>query len=66
MACCLWTSFLDGSSLFVQDATLGFAYTMLGDAAVGAPITGLYQAPFEFTGIIHSVDVRVERADRPR
>ena len=119
-------SFLDGFSLFVQDATLGFAYTMLGDAAVGrstttlpngritvgvlfergndgtgvvnlvaqgrnvgsmgipdatrmstmrgvdvgrdrhAPITGLYEAPFEFTGIIHSVDVRVERGESPR
>ena len=113
-------SFLDGFSLFVQDATLGLAYNVLGNTtlcrsattlpegrttvgvafergeddtgeiiliadgqAIGsvvisdvsrtskmrgvdvgrdphAPVTDVYEAPFEFTGVIHSVDIRVE------
>lgn len=54
-------------SMSIPDATR--ISTMRGvDVGRGrhAPITGLYKAPFEFTGIIHSVDLRVERADRPR
>lgn len=30
-----------------------------------APITDLYEAPFEFTGTIHCVDIRLDRERRP-
>ena len=112
-------SFLDGFSLFIQDAALCLVFNMLGDAITGssatalptgrttvglrfergddntgmftlqadgrevgsidipdttrmskmrgvdvgrdqhAPVTDAYRAPFAFTGIIHSVDVRL-------
>ena len=47
-----WAGFLDHTDAQIRDRH--------------APSPGLYEAPFEFTGIIHSVDVRVERGESPR
>jgi arylsulfatase len=59
-----FTFTLNGETAGVASVPREMGASRVGGVDIGrdelAPITDLYDAPFEFTGVIHSVDIRVE------